>query len=54
VKRLKRETYLQTACGYTGKIPTEAHFSQMKKRIGILFKTKKGERFFVVVAMAFF
>ena len=34
VKRLKRNPYLRNACGYREKAPTEAHFSQMKKRIG--------------------
>ena len=34
VKRLKRDPYLRKACGYGEKAPTEAHFSQMKKRIG--------------------
>ena len=34
VKRLKRNPYLRNACGYRDKAPTEAHFSQMKKRIG--------------------
>jgi len=34
VKRLNRNRYLRRACGYKGKAPTEAHFSQMKKRIG--------------------
>jgi len=34
VKRLNRSRYLRRACGYKGKAPTEAHFSQMKKRIG--------------------
>jgi hypothetical protein len=34
VKRLKRNPYLRHACGYRDKAPTEAHFSQMKKRIG--------------------
>ena len=35
VKRLRRNTYLRETCGYTDKTPTEAHFSQMKKRIGV-------------------
>jgi hypothetical protein len=35
VKRLKRNPCLRHACGYRDKAPTEAHFSQMKKRIGI-------------------
>jgi len=34
VKRLKRNPYHRHACGYRDKAPTEAHFSQMKKRIG--------------------
>jgi len=34
VKRLKRNPTLRNACGYREKSPTEAHFSQMKKRIG--------------------
>jgi hypothetical protein len=34
VKRLKRDPYLRETCGYGDKAPTEAHFSQMKKRIG--------------------
>ena len=34
VKRLRRTPYLLNACGYRDKAPTEAHFSQMKKRIG--------------------
>jgi len=34
VKRLKRNPYLRQVCGYGDKAPTEAHFSQMKKRIG--------------------
>jgi hypothetical protein len=34
VKRLKRDPCLREACGYRDKAPTEAHFSQMKKRIG--------------------
>ena len=35
VKRLNRSHSMQLACGYDGKVPTEAHFSQMKKRIGV-------------------
>jgi len=35
VKRLRRNPYLRNACGYHDKAPTEAHFSQMKKRIGV-------------------
>jgi len=34
VKRLRRNRYLRQVCGYQNKVPTEAHFSQMKKRIG--------------------
>jgi hypothetical protein len=34
VKRLMRSAYLRGVCGYGDKAPTEAHFSQMKKRIG--------------------
>jgi len=34
VKRLQRNWYLRRVCGYRDKVPTEAHFSQMKKRIG--------------------
>jgi len=34
VKRLKRNPTLRNACGYREKSSTEAHFSQMKKRIG--------------------
>jgi hypothetical protein len=34
VKRLKRDSCLRKACGYGEKAPTEAHFSQMKRRIG--------------------
>jgi len=34
VKRLKRNPTLRNACGYREKTPTEAHFTQMKKRIG--------------------
>jgi hypothetical protein len=35
VKRLRRYREMRSACGYDGKVPTEAHFSQMKKRIGV-------------------
>jgi hypothetical protein len=35
VKRLKRYKTMRIACGYGSKVPTEAHFSQMKKRIGV-------------------
>ena len=34
VKRLRRERSLREACGYRDKTPTEAHFTQMKKRVG--------------------
>lgn len=34
VKRLNRSRYLRRVCGYRDKAPTEAHFSQMKKRVG--------------------
>jgi len=33
-KRLRREKSLREACGYRDKTPTEAHFTQMKKRVG--------------------
>jgi len=33
VKRLNRSHTMRSACGYVDKVPTEAHFSQMKKRI---------------------
>jgi hypothetical protein len=35
VKRLRRDEHLRSICGYGMKAPTEAHFSQMKKRIGV-------------------
>jgi hypothetical protein len=35
VKRLRRYKEMRSACGYGEKVPTEAHFSQMKKRIGV-------------------
>ena len=35
VKRLNRNREMRLACGYDRKVPTEAHFSQMKKRIGV-------------------
>jgi hypothetical protein len=35
VKRLRRYREMRSACGYGEKVPTEAHFSQMKKRIGV-------------------
>lgn len=34
VKRLRRDPYLRSACGYGDCVPTEAHFSQMKRRLG--------------------
>ena len=34
VKRLNRYKEMRSACGYGDKVPTEAHFSQMKKRVG--------------------
>jgi len=34
-KRISRDTYLREACGYKDQTPTEAHFTQMKKRIGV-------------------
>jgi hypothetical protein len=35
VKRLRRNPFLRRVCGYGSRVPTEAHFSQMKKRIGV-------------------
>jgi hypothetical protein len=35
VKRLNRSRGMRSACGYSEKVPTEAHFSQMKKRVGV-------------------
>lgn len=35
VKRLNRNLEMRLARGYDGKVPTEAHFSQVKKRIGV-------------------
>ena len=35
VKRLNRSHTMRSACGYVDEVPTEAHFSQMKKRIGV-------------------
>jgi hypothetical protein len=35
VKRLRRNPFLRRVCGYGSTVPTEAHFSQMKKRIGV-------------------
>jgi len=34
VKRLRRDPYLRQVCGYGDRAPCEAHFTQMKKRIG--------------------
>jgi len=34
VKRLRRNLHLWGVCGYGGRAPCEAHFTQMKKRIG--------------------
>jgi hypothetical protein len=35
VKRLRRSRDMRLACGYGRKVPTDAHFSQMKKRVGV-------------------
>jgi hypothetical protein len=35
VKRLRRYGEMRRACGYGDKVPTEAHFSQMRKRVGV-------------------
>jgi hypothetical protein len=35
VKHLNQSHTIQLACGYDSKVSTEAHFSQMKKRIGV-------------------
>ena len=35
VKRLRRNKDMRSACGYDSKVQTEAHFSQMKTRIGV-------------------
>ena len=35
VKRLRRSKDMRSACGYESKVPTEAHFSQMKTRVGV-------------------
>jgi len=35
VKRLRRDKDMRSACGYGEKVPTEAHFSQMKKRLSV-------------------
>jgi hypothetical protein len=34
VKRLRRNRSMRMACGYGNNVPTEAHFSQMKQRLG--------------------
>ena len=34
MKRLRRDPGLRQVCGYRDKAPCEAHFSQMKKRVG--------------------
>jgi len=34
VRLLRRSAYFREVCGYKDKVPTEAHLSQMKKRIG--------------------
>ena len=34
VKRLRRDPSLRQICGYGKQAPCEAHFTQMKKRIG--------------------
>ena len=34
VKRLRRTPYLRKVCGYGDRAPCEAHFSDMKRRIG--------------------
>lgn len=35
VKRLRRNLFMRRVCGYGRTVPTEAHFSQMKKRVGV-------------------
>lgn len=35
VKRFRRSRDVRLVCGYRRKVPTEAHFSQMKKRVGV-------------------
>jgi hypothetical protein len=35
VKRLRRDKSMRSACRYDNKVPTESHFSQMKKRVGV-------------------
>jgi len=34
VRLLRRSAYFREVCGYRDRVPTEAHFSQMKRRIG--------------------
>jgi len=34
-KRLKRYKEMRLACGYDERVPTEAHFCQIKKRVGV-------------------
>jgi hypothetical protein len=34
VKRLRRDSCLMKICGYGDRAPTEAHFTQVKRRIG--------------------
>ena len=34
VKRLRRNPYLRRVCGYGDRSPCDAHFTQMKKRVG--------------------
>jgi len=34
VRLLRRRAYFREVCGYRDRVPTEAHFSQMKRRIG--------------------
>jgi len=43
VKRLERYKTMRDACGYGRRVPTEAHFSQMRKRIGVkgFYKVEK-------------
>jgi hypothetical protein len=35
VKHLRREPYLRRVCGYGDRPPCEAHFTQMRRRIGV-------------------
>ena len=35
VKRLRREPYLRRVCGYGDRAPCEAHFTQVRRRIGV-------------------